>query len=147
MDLSPAQGMTILENPKALPPAAGVGDVTWSKAAASGSLSDAAMLPAVAPAQLRGGGEMFAGVVSPGGPGLVLLTQQFDAHWRLMPSRGPAERPQEAFGWAVGFAPPAEPGSTRVRYTAQGAQDAEIALLALLWLVALWITRRPVRRG
>jgi GT2 family glycosyltransferase len=147
MDLSPAQGMTILENPKALPPAAGVGDVTWSKAAASGSLSDTAMLPPATPTQLRGGGEMFAGVVPAGGRGVVLLTQQFDSHWRLMPSSGPAERPQEAFGWAVGFASPAEPSSIRVRYIAQGTRNAEIALLALLWLGALWITRRPVRRG
>jgi hypothetical protein len=34
----------------------------------------------------------------------------------------------------------------QITYAGQGTRDLEVALLAALWLAALWITRKPVRR-
>ncbi|HJP65665.1 MAG TPA: hypothetical protein VKA30_05100, partial [Actinomycetota bacterium] len=76
--------------------------------------------------------------------GLTFLSQQFDSHWKLEGPE-PSPPPFRAFDWAVGF----EDGSqlTDVRFTGQALRDAEVALLALLWLAALWINRRPATRG
>jgi hypothetical protein len=34
----------------------------------------------------------------------------------------------------------------QITYAGQRTRDIEIAVLAALWLAALWITRKPVRR-
>jgi len=48
-----------------------------------------------------------------------------------------------AFDWAIGFDAPG--GSVSVRYTAQWLRTLEMLVLALLWGLALWITRRPAQ--
>ena len=52
--------------------------------------------------------------------------------------------PREAFGWSTAFDAPA--GSVRVRFTEQWVRTVETLVLGLLWLAALWVTRKPVAR-
>ena len=49
-----------------------------------------------------------------------------------------------AFGWAVGFETEPAAGAVQVRFSSQWVRTLEMALLALFWLVALWVTRKPV---
>jgi hypothetical protein len=76
---------------------------------------------------------------------LTLLSQQFDERWRAEVG-GRTEEPFEAFGWAVGFA--VDPNeAVDVQYGGQRARDGEVLAMAVLWLVALWVTRKPATRG
>lgn len=72
----------------------------------------------------------------------ALISTEFDDAWRL---DGTQTAPARAFGWATSFA---VDGQTDVRivYGAQLPRTIELWLLAALWLVALWVTRKPVRR-
>jgi GT2 family glycosyltransferase len=113
----------------------------WLSAARRPSYSRMASLPAPASRPL---GEPVPGG-SPPPEALALLSQQFDDRWRATGGRE-AEEAFEAFGWAVGFAvdPDAE---VEVRYVGQPTRNGEVLALTLLWLGALWMTRRPATRG
>jgi GT2 family glycosyltransferase len=76
---------------------------------------------------------------------LAYLAQQFDERWRAEAGGG-TEAPFRAFGWAVGFAVESD-SAVEVGYQGQLARNGEVLALALLWLGALWITRRPATRG
>jgi GT2 family glycosyltransferase len=78
--------------------------------------------------------------VSSGG-GLVVLASAFDGAWQLS---GPEPRPQRSFGWATSFTN--VPDDVTIRFADQFPRTLSIWLLAGIWAVALWITRRPVRR-
>jgi len=54
--------------------------------------------------------------------------------------------PGEAAGWAMTFRLPQDSGAFSVRYADQRVRTAEMGGLALLWLIALWATRKPSRR-
>ena len=145
LDLLPTTGLTILRNDKAVPLASEVSDSEWVRAASVGGLPAATELPAANALPLAGTGERYSGVVRGATGTIVLLSQQFDAAWRLASGlQLPAIRPYRAFGWAVGFPAPAG-GAFTVRHGGQQGKRAEVAALAVLWLAALWITRRPVR--
>jgi hypothetical protein len=146
LDLLPTPGLTILRNEKAVLPASVIQSAEWLRAANSGDPSGRTELPVLSNADpLSGDGEQYSGA-APATRALVLLSQQFDGAWRLTPSSGgTAIRPSKSFGWAVGFESPSAPSSFIVRFGGQETKRAEVALLALLWLAALWMTRRPVR--
>ena len=131
----------IFRNVRAVPVAART-DPSWSLPASSGSPLEVALLRADAARPLTGGGERFEATLP--GRSFVLLSQQFDSRWRLTVGDRAAVPPERAFGWAVGFDTPAGPAS--VRYTAQWLRTLETLVLALLWGLALWITRRPAQR-
>jgi hypothetical protein len=57
---------------------------------------------------------------------------------------GSDDDPFTAFGWATGFERQEAP--VAVRYGAQLPATIQAWLLAGLWAVALWITRKPVAR-
>ena len=118
-------------------------DPSWSAAASSGSSLAVAGLTATGASALSGEGERFEGTLP--GRSFVLLAQQFDSRWRMSVDGGPADRAGRAFGWAVGF--DASGGEVTVQYTAQWVRTLEMLALALLWGLALWITRRPARDG
>jgi GT2 family glycosyltransferase len=138
-----AGGLVIFRNVQSVPEAARTGP-SWAAAASSGSSLAVAGLRARGTAALAGGGERFEGTLP--GRSFVLLSQQFDSRWRLTIGDGPGTAPERAFGWAAGF-DAASGGRAVVRYTAQWVRTVEMLLLALLWGLALWITRRPAHDG
>jgi hypothetical protein len=72
--------------------------------------------------------------------GHVVVAQQFDGGWRVQSG---VERivPFPGFGWAIAGA--VDAGDVAVEYTRQWVRTAELVMLALLWVAALWITRKP----
>ena len=53
-------------------------------------------------------------------------------------------RPDVAFGWATSFQANGEP--VQVRHDGGLPARIQVVLLTLLWLAALWATRKPVAR-
>jgi hypothetical protein len=49
--------------------------------------------------------------------------------------------PFPGYGWAI--AAPVQAGTVAVRFTDQWVRTVELFLLALLWGIALWVTRKP----
>jgi GT2 family glycosyltransferase len=76
-----------------------------------------------------------------GGGDLVALSSAFDDAWRLA---GSDVRPQRSFGWATSFTN--VPDDIEITFADQFPRTLSIWLLAAAWAVALWITRKPVRR-
>jgi hypothetical protein len=134
LDRVPAGGLTIFRNAAALPTA------FVSSNAPVPARSDPAAIeasPAANARALEGGGETFTG--SAEAPGHVVLTQQFDSGWRV-DNDGEALAPYAGYGWAI--AAPVQPGEVSVHYTRQWLRTAELVLLAVLWVIALWVTRK-----
>jgi hypothetical protein len=74
----------------------------------------------------------------------VVVSTEFGPNWQLETSDGATAQPREAFGWSTAFDAPG--GSLRVRFTDQWVRTMETLVLGLLWLTALWVTRKPVSR-
>ncbi|HMC37310.1 MAG TPA: hypothetical protein VKK30_05540, partial [Actinomycetota bacterium] len=145
LDRFPTPGLIILRNEKAVPLRSVVQSPDWIDASRSGQPRSWIQLPQPNASPLSGTDERYSGAAT-SGPGLALLSQQFDGGWRL--SGGGATKvtqPRRAFGWAVGFDTPSAAMPFTVRFGGRGAKRAEIALLAILWLTAIWMTRRPLR--
>ena len=68
------------------------------------------------------------------------LSTTFDAAWGV---DGSDVAPVRAAGWATSF--PTEAPTVRVRYGAQLPATVSAWLLAAVWAVALWLTRKQVR--
>jgi hypothetical protein len=140
LNLTPAGGLVIYDNARALP----LGFVTSSPpfvdAAGGTDLERIASLPppdSTSIAPFPGG---FRGT-STGGFGFV--SEQDEGGWRVQ-TGGRTLGTEPAFGWGIGFE--AAPGSVRLTYANQWIRTSEMIALALLWLAVLWITRRPVVR-
>jgi len=140
MDLVPTGGLVIYRNERALPIAAVTDQQEYASASKGADLLPVASLPefdgtalAPAPGGFRGD--------SPGGT--AMLSSEFAEGWRLH-AGGHALRPGTSFGWGIAFEAPA--GEVRIVYAEQSRRNIEVGVLAVLWLVALWITRKPVRR-
>jgi GT2 family glycosyltransferase len=140
LNLTPAGGLVIYDNARALP----LGFVTSSPpfvdAAGGTDLERIASLPppdSTSIAPFPGG---FRGT-SAGGFGFV--SNQDEGGWRVQ-TGGRTLGTEPAFGWGIGFE--AAPGSVRLTYANQWIRTSEMIALALLWLAVLWITRRPVVR-
>ena len=139
LDLVPAAGLVIYRNAAQIPPAAIVdAEGAIGQRILSGSKLDTAFL---------GGSTTFPMTAVEGGwngpprDGLAAISTEFDGSWTI---EGLDAIPQRAFGWATAF--PDTRGSIQVRYGAQLPRTIQIALLAILWAAALWITRKPVSR-
>lgn len=145
LDRIPTQGLLILSSSKAVPLAAVVAGAGWRRAAIGGGAGATQSLAAPVAAGLQpAGGDRYRATVGRAGQVLALLAQQFDGRWRLGADGGTEEKPRQAFGWAVAFGP-LRASRLSIRYGGQSSRDLEVAVLAALWLIALWITRRPVR--
>jgi hypothetical protein len=141
LDLISTQSLIVYSDAIALPPAGLVADPSVAKIAASSSPGTTAQLPEVAATPLSpvGGGWTGNGTAA----GSVLLGYGFSPNWRLQSADGTVSATR-AFGWATTFAAPS--GAFRIRYAGQWIRTAEMVLLGALWLVALWITRKPAAR-
>ena len=141
LDVIPAAGLLILRNAAALPTAA-----VFDADAGLGELIDGAdpsTVQRVRPARGVPLRRAPGGWDGPAGAGdLVFLSTEYDAAWQV---QGSATQVRPAFGWAT--AGDADDGSEiRIRHDAQLPRTISIVLLAALWAIALWVTRRPVAR-
>lgn len=139
LDLVPAGGLTIYRNAAALPPAFVATDPAWETAVGESDLSTIAARAIVPVERISppGAGEPDRAPAS----GELVVADQYDAGWRVL-NDGRGIEPSRAFGWA--FAAPIEAGSVSFSYADQWSRTLELVVLAALWLVALWITRKPV---
>ena len=139
VNLVPASGFVIFRNSVALPPAASLAtepaDVEILGAADPSTIAMWRSVPATALERVPGGWD-GAGV-----DGTVFLSTEYDAGWEL---QGSARGPEVAFGWATSFRAEGDP--VRIRHGGSVPAKIEVALLAILWLAALWATRKPVAR-
>jgi hypothetical protein len=143
LDREGTTGLVIYRNAAALPPA-GVIPANDAVAGIVGAadLGTIAQLPRSHASPLSAVAGGWAGT-SPS-TGIAVVSTAFSADWRLEAPSGTTVRPREAFGWATSFDAPA--GTLHIRFVGQWVRTLEIVALGLLWLVALWITRKPVTR-
>jgi GT2 family glycosyltransferase len=143
LDLEGTSGLVIYRNAVALPPAAVVpADDPLPRIVGSADLGTIAQLPAVQASALDPVPGGWAGTAN--APGVAVVSTAFEPDWRLETPEGAEVRPLEAFGWSTSFDAPV--GAVRVRFTGQWIRTLETVVLGLLWLAALWITRKPVSR-
>jgi hypothetical protein len=140
LDLVPTEGLVIYRNERALPRASVTDQEAYANAASDTGLLPVASLPVFDGTALHVAPGGFRGTA---GGGALLLASQFDEAWRVR-ARGREVRPEESFGWGTRFEAPT--GRLRVTYANQPVRDVEVAVLAVLWLAALWVTRKPARR-
>jgi hypothetical protein len=143
LDREGASGLIIYRNAVRVPPAAvfpaadAVGAIVASADLGAIEQLPSLRLPALDAVEGGWAGEAPA-------PGTVVVSTEFGPDWELEGSEGPIVGPREAFGWSTAF--DAAAGSVRVRFTEQWVRTVETLVLGLLWLAALWITRKPVSR-
>ncbi|HKE54968.1 MAG TPA: glycosyltransferase family 2 protein [Actinomycetota bacterium] len=135
LDRVPAGGLTIFRNAAALPTAFVSANAPVPDRFAPAEMQSS---PEVAATELDGAGERFSGSAAESGH--VVVTQQFDDGWNVE-NAGRTAEPFTGYGWAI--AAPVQAGDVVVRYTRQWVRTAEMVLLGLLWVAALWITRKP----
>lgn len=139
VDLVPSTGFVIYGNAAAIPPAAILetdpADRAIMDADDPSTIAMWQPVPAVPLEDVSGGWN------GPGLAGTVFLSTEYDAQWRL---QGASAGPDVAFGWATTFEAGGEP--VKVRHEGRLPARIQLALLALLWLAALWATRKPVAR-
>ncbi|HET6791527.1 MAG TPA: hypothetical protein VFI35_08090, partial [Actinomycetota bacterium] len=139
VNLVPASGFVIFRNSVALPPAATLAaEPTDLEIIAADDPSTIAMwrrVPATALERVPGGWD--GGEVD----GTAFVSTEYDAGWEL---QGVTRRPEVAFGWATRFRAEGEP--VRIRHGGSVPARIQVALLTILWLAALWATRKPVAR-
>jgi GT2 family glycosyltransferase len=141
LNLVQESGLTIYRNARALPLAGELLGQEPGRIAPAASLADTERfpMPRVAPLDPVSGGWDGSG---PGGT--VFVSTEFTPSWRLTPEGAvPPRPPQRAFGWATSFDAPA--GIIHVGYADQRSRTIELVGLALLWMAALWVTRKPAR--
>jgi GT2 family glycosyltransferase len=141
LDLVQATGLFILRNAIGLPPAS-VATVPSEERPIVTSGDPAAIqqlqpLPSTPLAQVQGG---WAG--GSAGHDTALVSTEYDGAWRL---EGSPASPTHAFGWATSFGVDAR-ADVRIDYGAQLPRTIELWTLLAFWLVALWVTRKPVGR-
>jgi GT2 family glycosyltransferase len=134
----PASGFAIYRNAVALPPAASLdADAVDREILVSGDPSTIAMwrpIPATPLQRVRGGWD------GPGLGGTVFLSTEYDEGWELQGT----SRPEVAFGWATSVR--ADGAPIRIRHGGSLPARIQAVLLTIIWLAALWTTRRPVAR-
>jgi hypothetical protein len=139
LDLVPAAGLVVYRNARAIPPAAVLDDDPLSiEAVRATEPSD------VVRTSLRRGSpldQVQGGWEGGEGAGPVFVSTEFQGAWQL---DGSDDAPFTAFGWATGFETQQAP--VALRYGDQLPATIQAWLLAVVWAVALWVTRKPVAR-
>jgi hypothetical protein len=140
LDLVPAGGLLIYRNASTWPTAAVIAGEEVSAAVRGGSPADILRAGVVAETSLL---VPVEGGWDGSGDGTIWVADQFAPDW--LASNGPgSSRPRETFGWAMSFIAPG--GDLSVRYSGQERHTIQMWVLAVLWALILWFTRKPVRR-
>lgn len=146
LDRIVARGLVIFSDAAVLPTAAVIDDPRFVRAARSVDLQEVASLPSSVSARplhpVTGGWVEPSGDTSPATDerGIVYVADQYASAWRLRTDLR-EEVPEPAFGWAMSFPEPV--GGFEISYSKQWIRTTELVVLLLLWLSALWVTRRP----
>jgi hypothetical protein len=138
LDRVPAGGLVIYANAANLPTAYVATDDRWVPSADTTSPSELAARPVVRVERLRPPGAAVAGRAA--APGEAVAADQFDPGWRIV-NDGERLAPRRAFGW--GIAASVGAGEVSFVYADQWMRTVEMVVLAIVWLAALWITRKP----
>ena len=148
LDREGASGLLIYRNARTVPPAGRVFPtmMTSSAIVASSELGAIEQLPSFRRSRwIRG--YRAGGRGSRQRPGTVVVSTEFVPEWRARSAGEADDRsdPREAFGWSTAFDAPGgrAPGPVR---RSNGCVPSRRSVLGLLWLAALWITRKPVSR-
>lgn len=140
LDLVPASGLTIWRNAAANPPEAVLTvDAEAARIVASSSLAQIQRWQPVPASSLARTDDGFSGPTD--GGTLAVLAAEYDGAWEV---EGSTADPGRAFGWATALE--VSGAQVEIRYGADLPRLVSTWLLAGLWVVALWVTRRPVRR-
>jgi GT2 family glycosyltransferase len=139
LDVVPAGGLVIFENPRAMPVASVVHSKAFARAAGGSDPLRIAALPDVPTTPLERVDGGWDGATQESG--YAYVATQFAGGWRAE-NDGLRAETQDAFGWALGA--DVRPGAVSFTYARQWVRTAEMTVLALLWVAALWITRKPV---
>lgn len=134
----PAGGLTIYRNPAALPVASVIASRDFATAADAEDLAALAALPEIAASPLKRADGGWQGSAT---QGAAYIATQFHEDWRAA-NDGVRVEPERPFGWALGF--PVGSGDLAIEHTGDWVRVAEMVALGLLWIAALWITRKPV---
>jgi hypothetical protein len=146
LDRVPAGGLVIFRNAAALPRASVLAVAGFADAAASDDpLALAVVDPSGEVAELPREGTSYGTVPGASSERYLYLADQDPLGWRLVASGDP-QPPEGAFGWAAGWPVPPGDDPMTLRYEADGRLKLELAVLAVAWAVALWVTRKPLRR-
>jgi GT2 family glycosyltransferase len=140
LDTVPATGLLIYRNAVGLPPAgvvdASAADRRIIEEADPGVIQQLLPMPVTPLDQVDGG---WAGPT--GGGNIAVISTEYDGSWEL---EGSSADPGRAFGWSTLF--PVSTSSIRIENGAQLSSTVAVWILAGLWAIALWVTRKPVRR-
>jgi GT2 family glycosyltransferase len=140
MDPATANGLVIYRNAVALPPAAALGLDDAGKKLLAGSdpssIERLGPVPSTAFTAVPGGWDG-----APSTKDVPFIATEFSDGW----TTGGAP-PVRAFGWATAFPGSRASGTIEIRHTDDFVRLLELWVLGALWLVALWITRKPVVR-
>ena len=134
----PAGGLTIYRNPVALPVASVVRAPGFGDTVGSGGLPELAALPELTTTPLAPSDGGWSGV-SDGG--LLFVGEQYAGGWQV-DSGGTIRDPRVGLGWALSA--PVDDGQVEVDFTMGWVRVTEMVILGVLWVAALWITRKPV---
>jgi GT2 family glycosyltransferase len=139
LDAIPTDGLTIFRNERALPPAGVSTDPDTRAIAASSSPEAAEQLqdPSIMPTPFVPG----AWDAQLPAEGTLLVSSERVSGLRATGDAGATLPVGTSFGWATRVDAPA--GSVHLRYADQWAWTASVWVAAVLWGLALWITRRP----
>jgi GT2 family glycosyltransferase len=137
LNLVPFGGLQIYRNAAQLPPAASIASNAYRNASVARDPTALAAQPAPPATALRDVPGGWTGVGN--GTGVVSVGDQFSGGWRLR-SNADVVAPTELYGWAFGF--PTPPGPFSIFYSLQWIRTVEMIALGVLWLAALWMTRR-----
>jgi hypothetical protein len=140
LDRVPAAGLLIWRNRAAIPPSS-VADTTGTedRLVLSSRLTDIQRIPPLDATPLPPAPGGWSGPTRDGTR--VLLSTEFDGAWEMT---GTETAPERSYGWATSF--PTRAPAVTIRYGAQLPRTVASWLLAVVWAVALWVTRKPVRR-
>jgi GT2 family glycosyltransferase len=139
LDVVPTGSLVIFRNSHALPPPAVTSDAETASLAAGSSVNDIQRLEdtTAMPARVVPGGWDATSTLS----GTLLLSSEWLPGYRASDAAGADLNVATSFGWATRVAIP--PGDVHVRYADQWQRTSEAWALAILWIAALWITRKP----
>lgn len=139
LDLVPASGLTVYRNARALAPASMLEDDDASVDA----MRTTAPADIVSTSVRRGSSlrQIEGGWLGGEGTGPVFVSTEFQGDWIL---EGADDDPFTSFGWATGF--DAQRAPVTVRHGSQLPATIQLSMLAVLWVAALWFTRKPVAR-
>ena len=135
LDRLPAGGLTIFRNAAALPTAFVSANAPVPDRADPAAVEAS---PAVIASAARRRRRDLHG--DRGCPGHRRGRPAVRAGWRVE-NGGEVLAPFAGYGWAI--AAPVQAGTVDVHFTDQWLRTVELYLLALLWIVALWVTRKP----